>query len=242
MDQQQAGTGTAPPEGLARQLARMAALLGAGGCRGRIAWLGLALVAVIAATAWFQIRLNAWNKPFYDSLTHKDLAAFWRELGVFAELAAVLLVLNVGQLWLDQTLKLTLRRGLFDALLAGWMAPGRAGALAGAGLIGENPDQRLQIDVDTLADLSAALGIGLFQSSLLLAAFIGVLWEQSGRVALPLGGASYEIPGFMVWCALLYSLTASWLSWRVGRRLVGINAERSAREAAFRFEDRKSVV
>jgi vitamin B12/bleomycin/antimicrobial peptide transport system ATP-binding/permease protein len=227
---------SASDQGLGGQLGEMAALLRAGRCGGRLLLLIAALVVVIAATAWYQILLNAWNKPFYDSLTRKDLAGFLLQLRVFAELALVLLALNVGQLWLDQTLKLTLRRGLFGALLAQWMKPGRADAIARSGLIGENPDQRLQIDTDNLADLTGALGIGLFQSTLLLLSFIGVLWGQSGTVSIPLGATHYDIPGFMVWCALLYAATGSWLSWRVGRRLVGINAERSSREASFRFE------
>lgn len=223
-------------DGLAAQLVGMIALLRAGRCGGLILWLMLALVAVIAITVWFQILLNAWHKPFYDSLADKNFAAFLEQLRVFAELAVILLVLNIVQLWLDQTLKLTLRRGLFGSLLAAWMKTGRAVALARSGIIGENPDQRMQVDTDTLADLTAALGIGLFQSSLLLFSFIGVLWEQSGTVRIPLGGQDVAIPGFMVWCALLYSGTASWLSWWVGKRLVDMNAERSAREAVFRFE------
>jgi putative ATP-binding cassette transporter len=39
----------------------------------------------------------------------------------------------------------------------------------------------------------------------------------------------------MVWCALIYSGVASLVSWRVGRPLIGLNAERYAREADFRF-------
>ena len=39
----------------------------------------------------------------------------------------------------------------------------------------------------------------------------------------------------MVWCALLYAATGSWLSWRVGRPLIPLNAERYAREADLRF-------
>lgn len=233
---QAASNGSAPALGLGGQIGEMMALLRAGRCGGRMILLIGALVVVIGVTAWYQILLNAWNKPFYDSLTHKDLPNFLQQLRVFAELAIVLLALNVGQLWLDQTLKLTLRRGLFEALLAQWMKPGRAHAIARSGLIGENPDQRMQIDVDNLADLSGALGIGLFQSTLLLLSFIGVLWGQSGTVSIPIGGSAYEIPGFMVWCALLYAATGSWLSWRVGRRLVDMNVERSAREASFRFE------
>jgi putative ATP-binding cassette transporter len=38
-----------------------------------------------------------------------------------------------------------------------------------------------------------------------------------------------------VWCALLYSAAASFLSWRVGRPLIALNAKRYAREAELRF-------
>ena len=39
----------------------------------------------------------------------------------------------------------------------------------------------------------------------------------------------------MVWAALLYALSGSLVSWRVGRPLVRLGAERYAREADFRF-------
>ncbi|WP_444462445.1 ABC transporter ATP-binding protein/permease [Rhodobacter capsulatus] len=202
----------------------------------RILWLVGGLVAVIGVTAAAQILLNAWNQPFYDALTRKDFPAFVVQLGVFAVLAGGPLALNVGQLWLDQTLKLTLRRGIFAALLHDWTRPGQALRLSRAGRIGENPDQRLQADVDALADLTVALGVGLFQAGLLLFSFIGVLWQHSHGLALPIAGREVEIPGFMVWCALFYAGLASWLSWRVGRPLVAMSAERAAREADFRFE------
>ena len=38
-----------------------------------------------------------------------------------------------------------------------------------------------------------------------------------------------------MWCALLYAGAASYLSWRVGRPLINLNAEHYAREAEFRF-------
>jgi vitamin B12/bleomycin/antimicrobial peptide transport system ATP-binding/permease protein len=44
--------------------------------RTKILLLGAALVVVIAATAVTQIRLNAWNRPFYDALARKDLHNF----------------------------------------------------------------------------------------------------------------------------------------------------------------------
>jgi len=43
------------------------------------------------------------------------------------------------------------------------------------------------------------------------------------------------VPGYMVWCAIFYAGTASWVSWLVGRPLIRLNAERYAREADLRF-------
>jgi vitamin B12/bleomycin/antimicrobial peptide transport system ATP-binding/permease protein len=39
--------------------------------RTKIVMLGVALVVVIAATAFGQIRLNAWNQPFYNALQRR---------------------------------------------------------------------------------------------------------------------------------------------------------------------------
>jgi putative ATP-binding cassette transporter len=65
--------------------------------------------------------------------------------------------------------------------------------------------------------------------------FISVLWVLSNHVVFGSGDATYTVPGYMVWCALGYALTGSWLTWRVGRPLIHINAERYAREAKLRF-------
>jgi len=54
-------------------------------------------------------------------------------------------------------------------------------------------------------------------------------------VTFHMSGRSFGIPGYMVWCALLYAGTASWLSWRVGRPLIELDSERYAREADLRF-------
>ena len=57
-----------------------------------LAMLGVALFGVIAATAWGQIRLNAWNQPFYDALAQKDLPGALSQLRVYAIIAGGLLV------------------------------------------------------------------------------------------------------------------------------------------------------
>jgi putative ATP-binding cassette transporter len=217
------------------ELGRMVTLYWASSERKRLIRLAAGIFIVIAATAHMQVRLNAWNQPFYDAVTRKDLPEFIRQLGVFAILAAILLALNVTQVWLNQTTKLTLRRSLVHDLLDQWLKPLRAVRLTNAGSIGANPDQRMTADAQRLTDLVTDLLIGLLQSTLLLLSFIGVLWFLSQGMFLPWGGRRIQVPGYLVWCALLYAGAASFLSWRVGRPLVALNAERYAREAELRF-------
>jgi putative ATP-binding cassette transporter len=62
-----------------------------------------------------------------------------------------------------------------------------------------------------------------------------VLWALSAETTFVVGGEAVRIPGYLVWCALVYAISGSWLTWRVGRPLIAINAERYAREAELRF-------
>jgi putative ATP-binding cassette transporter len=203
--------------------------------RTKIVLLGVALFLVIAATAFGQIRLNAWNQPFYNALEHRDLHGFFVQLAVFGIIAGALLVLNVAQVWLNQATKVKLREGLVRDLFDQWLRAKRAFRLTYAGEIGANPDQRIHEDARHLTELSTDLGIGLLQSSLLLGSFIGVLRMLSANVVFHLSGRSFAIPGYMVWCALIYTGTASWISWLVGRPLAQLYAARYAQEAELRF-------
>jgi putative ATP-binding cassette transporter len=217
------------------EIRRTAALYWHSRERKRLLMLAGSIFIVIAATAHMQVRLNAWNQPFYDALTRKDVPEFIGQLGTFAVLAAILLTLNVAQVWLNQTTKLTLRRSLVHDMVDQWLEPLRAFRLTNAGSIGANPDQRMSADAQHLADLVTDLLIGLLQSTLLLLSFIGVLWFLSQQMFVPLRGRHIQVPGYLVWCALLYAGAASFLSWRVGRPLIALNAERYAREADLRF-------
>ena len=225
----------ADEESFRDQLSMMRRAFMASPLRNTLFALGGGMLAVILATAFGQIMLNRWNQPFYDALERRDLPAFMHQLMVFAEIAGGLLVLNVTQTWLNQMLQLKLREGLTRDLIGEWMRPRRAFRLANAGAIGVNPDQRLHEDAHHLADLSADLGIGLLQSTILLASFVGVLWSLSSGFVFHVSGHDFAIPGYMVWAAVIYAGTASWLSWLVGRPLIRLNGDRYAREAELRF-------
>src|SRR6202522_4220622 len=146
--------------GLVPQLGMMARALWAAPVRNTLFWVSGALFLVVAVTAYGQIRLNNWNQPFYDALSRRDFAQFLVQLGVFGLIAGALLVLNVGQRWLGETLKLRLRQGLARDLIQNWMQPGRAFRLANAaGSMGVNPDQRMHEDARHLTELTGDLSV-----------------------------------------------------------------------------------
>jgi putative ATP-binding cassette transporter len=229
-----ASAATAAPPGFGTQLATLlrAALRSHAGKA--ITMLASGILVMLLLTAYGQIQLNQWNKPFYDALSRRDLGDFLYQLGVFFIIAVILLFLNLGQRWMVEMLKLRLRDGLVRDMLHLWMLPGRALQLANSGPMGVNPDQRMHDDAEKLCTLTADLGTGLLQATILFASFAGVLWSMSGDFSVRVGGIEYAVPGYMLWAALIYAVLGSLMSYWVGRSLVERNAERYAREGDLR--------
>lgn len=194
-----------------------------------------ALVAILIGNMVGQVRLNTWNGQFFDAIQKKDLAGFWTQLAAFLWIAGLLLCLVVAQTWLQEMLKMRIRARLSALLLDRWLKPRHAYWLGFAGERGAAADQRLQEDTRLFADFTTELGVGLLQSTLLLITFTGVLWGLSTNVTFSIGGETWQIPGYMVWVAILYAGLGSGLTWLVGRPLIALNTERYAREADFRF-------
>ncbi|MDR7034228.1 ABC transporter ATP-binding protein/permease [Mesorhizobium sp. BE184] len=219
---------------LREQVSAVRQALAASPVRKPLYWAAAGIFAVIIATSFGQILLNRWNQPFYDAIQRRDLQGFLHQLMVFAMIAGGLLLLNIAQQWLNQRLRLRLRETLTLDLIDQWMRPNRAFRLTHAGVIGVNPDQRMQQDAGHLSDLTTDLGVGLLQACILLASFVGVLWTLSSGFAFHIGDRTIAIPGYMVWAAFLYAGLASLISWLVGRPLIQLNSDRYAREAELR--------
>jgi putative ATP-binding cassette transporter len=201
----------------------------------KVSWFVILLVVVLIINMIGQIYLNQWQGRFYRALEQKNISLLWAELRVYGLLITGLLMLVVSQTWLHERLKVHLREWLSVSLLDRWLVPGRAYRLNISSDEALNPDQRIQDDVRNLAELASDLGIGLVQASLLLVSFIGVLWTMSNNIYFQWDGATFTIPGYMVWAALLYAVLGSWATAFVGRPLINLNETRYAQEASFRF-------
>jgi putative ATP-binding cassette transporter len=195
----------------------------------------LAIIVVLVANMFGQVRLNEWNGAFFDAVERRNSTAFLLQLQVFLVIVAVLLTLVVAQTWLQERLKIRLRQRLTQVLLDLWLKPNRAYQLGLTGKAGAQPDQRLQEDCRLFSEFTTDLGVGVLQAFLLLVSFVGVLWTLSSYARFEFQGQAIVIPGYMVWVAIGYAGIGSGLTWLVGRPLIWLNTERYAREAELRF-------
>nr|WP_314072756.1 ABC transporter ATP-binding protein/permease [uncultured Roseococcus sp.] len=202
--------------------------------RGNARWLLFFLLALTVAQVLIQIRLNLWNRDFFNALETRDGTAFRHQIMVFLIYAALSMGVAVYQLYVKQLTQLRWREWLTRHLTEAWLREGRHYQLEMAGST-DNPDQRISEDVRISTDLALDFGVGIINSLMMLAAFIGILWTVSGSLQFAMAGHDFDIPGYMVWAALLYALLGTFLTWLVGRPMVRLNVERTAAEADFRF-------
>jgi putative ATP-binding cassette transporter len=98
----------------------------------------------------------------------------------------------------------------------------------------DNPEQRIQEDVNDFVNQTLSLGFNLLNSTLTLVYFIGSLWVLSSTITVVILGASLTIPGLLVWVALLFAGVSSMITHKIGRSLAKTAHDQAGCEADFR--------
>ena len=205
-----------------------------------------AIVLLNLGAVYMLVLLNEWNRVFYDALQNKDAAVFWTQLGRFTYLAFAFIIIAVYRFYLTQLLEVRWRAWMTTHYLQRWLADhafyklelarftaSADGALHSKGTP-DNPDQRIQEDINLFTTYSISLSMGLLNAVVTLVSFVGILWTLSGAFAFTLGGTSYSIPGFMVWMAVLYCALGSIATHYIGRPQIWLNFQQQQVEADFR--------
>src|ERR1700722_18050785 len=203
-------------------------------------WGALALLAAVVALnligVWINVRLNLWNKDFYDALQEYDWKNFWYQLGLFCFIATAWIAVAVYQQYLRQILHIRWRRWMTERSLEGWLSHQAYYRIQIDQSTTDNPDQRIADDLDSYTLLSLSLTIGLLNSAITLISFLFILWNLSGPLAIPLwGDAHIVIPGYLVFAAFFYAALGTWLTQRIGGPLVELMFNQQRYEADFRF-------
>ena len=200
----------------------------------------LAIVALNLGSVYMAVLFNDWYRIFYDALQKYDEPVFWAQIGRFSYLAFIAIIIAVYRFYLTQLLEMYWRKWMTDHYLRRWLGGNVFYHIELARFSDrtstkpDNPDQRISEDVNSFTAQTVGLSMGVLNSVVTLASFVGILWSLSGAFGFTLGGQSYTIPGFMVWMAVLYCLVGSVITHYVGRSQIWLNFEQQRREADFR--------
>ena len=196
---------------------------------------GLILLATVVGLAlmgvWLEVQFNTWNREFYNTFESKDQDEFFRQLGTFTLLAVIFIINGVYRIYFQQMLMIEWRTWMTERYLADWLKDRAYYRLQLLDKGTDNPDQRIADDLNAFVDLTLTLALGLLSAVVTLVSFIGILWGISGAATF----FGIEIPGYMVWVALVYAVAGTWLTHIIGRPLVAINFNMQRVEADFRF-------
>ena len=200
----------------------------------------VAIVALNLGSVYMAVLFNDWYRIFYDALQKYDQPVFWAQIGRFTYLAFIAIIIAVYRFYLTQLLEMYWRKWMTGHYLQRWLGGNAfyqmelARFSGTAGAMPDNPDQRISEDVNSFTAQTIGLTMGVLNAVVTLASFVGILWGLSGAFAISLGGTSYNIPGFMVWMAVLYCLVGSLITHYIGRSQIWLNFEQQRREADFR--------
>jgi putative ATP-binding cassette transporter len=200
------------------------------------AWaLLIGVIGLNLGNVYISVRINEWNRSFYNALQAFDSGELFRQLGFFCILVLFAISMSVYGLYLSQMLQIRWRRWLTSRYLGAWLA-NRAYYQLELGGRTDNPDQRIAEDLNQFTSYVLSLSVGLISSVVSLISFLVILWGLSGPADIALGHwTTLHIPAYLVWAALLYAGIGTWLTVKIGRPLVPLNYARQRFEADFRF-------
>ncbi len=194
-----------------------------------------AVIGIELSIVAISVLINEWNARFYNALQDRNWNAFVYQLGYFCVLATAFILLAVYQLYLNQWLLIRWRRWLTASYLDHWLEGANHYRMQLLGDAADNPDQRISEDISQFIQLTLAIGLQLLNSCVTLFSFLVILWSLSAAAPLHVFGIAFDIPGYLLWAALIYACIGTALTHLIGRPLIALNFQQQRYEADFRF-------
>jgi vitamin B12/bleomycin/antimicrobial peptide transport system ATP-binding/permease protein len=200
---------------------------------------GAGLLALCVAgelgNVYGQVQLAVAQSRIFNAVQDKEWPAFLTAIEIFLAVALLVVLVSTYRIYVRNILQMRWRTQLTDHFLGQWMGPHAYTHRELHHKDTDNPDQRISEDIQQYVASALGLSLSLLSAVATLISFAGMLWVLSGNWPLRFGTHEIWIPGLMMWVAILYALTSTWLTHRVGRSLVNINFDKLRFEADFRY-------
>ncbi|MEN6449889.1 MAG: ABC transporter ATP-binding protein/permease [Thermoguttaceae bacterium] len=186
----------------------------------RVAWFLLAtVVSIVFVFIGLNIIINRLGGAMMTALSEKKAGEFWLCLGRYLVILAFGAPLIAVKSWLKGRLVNRWRMRLSERMLDKYLSNFNFYRAEKAGRI-DNPDERIHQDTMTFADYTISFLLDLLRSVLAFFSFALILWSISRTLC-----------GFL----MLYALLGTAAVVLIGKKLIGIRADLTKKDADFRY-------
>jgi putative ATP-binding cassette transporter len=201
-------------------------------------WPGLGLLAIIMSVTFGTTYLMVWSNQLVgdvsDALVNRKwdflVTALVTSVGV-GVLSGTVTITNVA---VTRVLDLRWRTWLTREFLDRWTHASAFYDIEREGLL-KNADQRIAEDARLFAEQSLNMFTSLTSVVVSTVTFTALLWTLSKSLTIHYDGAAYDIPGYMVYIAYLYSIGSLLVTHYFGRKLIPLSMQRQGVEADYRY-------
>ncbi|MGZ9710639.1 ABC transporter ATP-binding protein/permease [Glaciimonas sp. GNP009] len=193
-------------------------------------WL-VGIVILTLSSVRMTVLFSFWSNGLYSALQKLDAKTFWAMMMIFSILATVHVFRVLVNFYVRQAFLIHWRVWLTNNLVDRWLANQAYHRTQFVAQKIDNPDQRIQQDVEGFVSSSLTLSMGVLDSVVSLFSFSIILWGLSGALAM----FGIEIPRGMVFVVYIYVLIATIFAVKVGHPLMRLAFLSEKFNADFRY-------
>lgn len=184
---------------------------------------------------FLNVKITQWFNAFYTSLENLDKHGLSKNIIWVCILILIFIAVATSRYVLQSYLYIKWRSYLTEKYVNKWT---EYKSFYGFHLIGnsnDNPDQRISEDLKSFVNYTIALTLSLLRNIVTLVSFIVMLWILSGTLKFELFGKHFELSGYLVYAAIIYSVIDTYITFKIGQNLTKKDYLQEKKEANFRF-------
>ena len=195
----------------------------------------LLFFVLIVTLTLFSVRLSlvhsTWYNNMYTALQEFNQTVFWEQMILFCFIAGFSVAAALISYYLNQRFSINWIEWLNTELLEKWMDKRAYYKSQYIGNNLDNPDQRIQQDIQSYVKTTLSLSTGVIDAVTSMISYTILLWGLAGPMIL----LGIEIPRAMVYLVFAYVIFTTLIAFWLGKPLIRLNFANEKLNANYRY-------
>jgi len=190
---------------------------------------------LIVTLTLFSVRLglvhSTWYNNMYTALQEFNRPVFWEQMILFCFIAGFSVLSALVSYYVSQRFSINWIEWLNTELLEKWMDKRAYYKSQYMGNNLDNPDQRIQQDIQSYVKTTLSLSTGVIDAVTSMISYTILLWGLAGPMTL----LGVEIPRAMVYLVFAYVIFTTLIAFWLGKPLIRLNFANEKLNANYRY-------